>query len=78
MAFPNQTYFYCKSKSHKNVEVAMKVAESKLQAIGNSDNLVIVTFRCPQCGHELIYKISGSDMNQFLPLGQKPKLNYSR
>lgn len=62
--FPSQPYFYCK---HKHSEVPLEVTESKVTPLSSADSLVTTTFRCPQCHREILYKITASNLKQFLP-----------
>ena len=66
-----QQHFYCVHK--KGVEVLMNVAETKVRPNGHNP-LIIVVFECPNCHHQLLYKISGEAIKQFTALKSKNPL----
>jgi len=75
MMFPNQTFFYCKHKRGK--EFLFKIVETKMVPVGDKDTLEIITFQCPDCKHEFLYKISLLNAKQFLS-GQNQPAPYTR
>lgn len=58
-----QTFFYCKSK---HPEVLLKIVEQEIQMADGKPALAIITFQCPKCHHEFIYKMPVSTLKQFL------------
>ncbi len=67
-ALMNQQHFFC---VHKKSEVLLKTVKAEVINVGK-DPLIIMTFECPECHHQILYKIAFSDLKQLVPSVKNP------
>lgn len=58
-------FFYCVNKQKHAEAVRFKVEKVEAISMGN-DMLSVVSFKCPDLGNEILYKITGTDTKQIL------------